>query len=218
MKQPVHNDKYTIAWFKLAEFIARGEKERALGVYRLLSHSFEDRAFAQQLAGDIFISFGDTALAIERYCQAAQLYMQQGKKVQAAAIYEHLIMLDASGLHYYKNLIVLYADMHIYAKVGAYMCHYIQKAAQDHAWQEIQLVINRLLVDDHQDNVYSCYEAIISAIRSYRTGMHRAKVDVLIATIVSKIHDHHVSALMSYIQTIDDGLYAYACTILRSDE
>lgn len=216
MKQPVHNDKYTIAWFKLAEFIARGEKERALGVYRLLSHSFEDRAFAQQLAGDIFISFGDTALAIERYCQAAQLYMQQDKKVQAAAIYEHLIVLDTSTLYYYKNLIMLYADMHIYAKVCTYMGHYMQKAAHDHAWQEIQLVIDRLLADKHQDNLYSCYEAITASIWLHRKGTDRAKVDALIATVVSKIQDHQLSALMSYIQTIDDGLYAYACTILRN--
>jgi hypothetical protein len=31
-------DKHTIAWFKIAECVSRGEKERALGVYRLLSH------------------------------------------------------------------------------------------------------------------------------------------------------------------------------------
>ena len=40
---------YSVAWFKLAEFVTRKEKERAFGVYRLLSHSIADRAFAAQL-------------------------------------------------------------------------------------------------------------------------------------------------------------------------
>ena len=40
-----------------SQCVARKEKERALGVYRLLSHSFDDLAFARQLEGDIFSFF-----------------------------------------------------------------------------------------------------------------------------------------------------------------
>jgi hypothetical protein len=38
-----------VAWFKLADLITRKEKEKALNLYRLLSHSFEDRAYALQV-------------------------------------------------------------------------------------------------------------------------------------------------------------------------
>ena len=51
------SDKYTIAWFKLAECVAKGEKEKAFGVYRLLMHSLEDQAYAYQLEGDLLDAF-----------------------------------------------------------------------------------------------------------------------------------------------------------------
>ncbi len=66
MKQ-VPSGKYTIAWFKLAECVSRGEKERALGVYRLLSHSLDDSALVCQLEGDIFLSFNDKQQAVTNY-------------------------------------------------------------------------------------------------------------------------------------------------------
>ena len=62
-------DKYNIAWFKLADCVARGEKERALGVFRLLSHSFDDPALARQLHGDLLLSFRDER-AQEKYEEA----------------------------------------------------------------------------------------------------------------------------------------------------
>jgi tetratricopeptide (TPR) repeat protein len=84
-------DKYTVAWFKLAECIARREKERALGVYRLLAHSFEDHAYRHQLEGDILYSFHDDAQALDTYKKAISLYIQDGRVLQAVALYEHII-------------------------------------------------------------------------------------------------------------------------------
>src|SRR5665647_217414 len=101
MKQ-VPPDKYTIAWFKLAEYVARGEKERALGVYRLLCYSFDDKAFACQLEGDILWSFNDRS-ASDKYFQAAQLYMADAKNLQAAAVYEHLVTLNPGCLEYVES-------------------------------------------------------------------------------------------------------------------
>ena len=71
----VPSDKYNIAWFKLAEFVSRGEKERALGLYRLLTHSFDDRALTYQLEGDLLLSFNDDS-AQDRYRKAAEEYRQ----------------------------------------------------------------------------------------------------------------------------------------------
>lgn len=88
-------DKYNIAWFKLAEFVSRGEKERALGIYKLLALSFDDEAFKSQLEGDILQSFDDR-LSIEKYKKAAELYQLSNRFIEAAAIYEYLLTLDPS--------------------------------------------------------------------------------------------------------------------------
>jgi hypothetical protein len=119
MKQ-VLSDKYNIAWFKLAECIARGEKERALGVYRLLSHSLGDIAFANQLEGDILLFFNDIN-AIQKYNQAAHLYVQDARILQAAAVYEHLIELDPEDTASRKLLIDLYKQVDFFEKMHAHI-------------------------------------------------------------------------------------------------
>ncbi|MBN2267551.1 MAG: hypothetical protein JW725_04420 [Candidatus Babeliaceae bacterium] len=72
MKQEVP-EKSNIAWFKLAEFITRGEKERALSIYRLLSYSITDQALVAQLEGDILQAFNDER-AIDSYQRAIDIY------------------------------------------------------------------------------------------------------------------------------------------------
>jgi len=94
MKQSMA-ERYTLAWFKLAECVSRGEKERALGVYRLLSHSLNDQAFSRHLEGDIFLSFQEIASAQQRYKDAAILYQKEGRLLESAAVYEQLITLEA---------------------------------------------------------------------------------------------------------------------------
>src|SRR5579872_5896837 len=86
-------DKYTIAWFKIAEYVSRGEKERALGVYRLLSHSFNDDAVARQLEADIYLLCNEQARAVELYRQAIEFFIKTKRFLQAAAVLEHLITL-----------------------------------------------------------------------------------------------------------------------------
>ncbi len=113
------NEKYTIAWFKLAECVSRGEKERGLGVYRLLSHSFDDQAYAQQLEGDLLLAFKDQKKAIEKYRQAAKWYKKEGRKFEAAAVYEHLRTLEPKEQNYQKQLIELYTALNITSKVQA---------------------------------------------------------------------------------------------------
>ena len=110
-------DKYNVAWFKLAEFVARGEKERALCVYRLLSHSIDDQAFVAQLEGDILLSFNDTNSAINRYQKAVDLYKKDGNILQAAAVYEHLLTLKPDMMHYRNNIVALYKELPLWPKV-----------------------------------------------------------------------------------------------------
>ena len=96
MKQ-MQKDKYTIAWFKIAECVSRGEKERALGVYRLLSHSFNDDAVARQLEADIYLSCNEKERAIDLYKQAIELYKKSERFMEADAINEHLNTLTSAG-------------------------------------------------------------------------------------------------------------------------
>jgi len=85
---------YSIAWFKLADIVSRGEKERALSVYKLLMHSIQDEAFAYQLEGDILLSFDDDT-ALDRYHAAANIYKKNGNHQKAIAIYEHAILFKS---------------------------------------------------------------------------------------------------------------------------
>ena len=82
---------HNIAWFKLADFVARGEKERALSVFKLLVHSIADTAFALQLEGDIVLAFYDDA-ALDRYHCAANVYKKHGDYQKAIAVYEHVAL------------------------------------------------------------------------------------------------------------------------------
>lgn len=83
------SDKFNVAWFKLAEFVIRKEKERALYIFRLLVHSLNDAALIAQLEGDLLLSFNDEK-AVDCYIKAAHLYEKSNRIMQAAAIYEHL--------------------------------------------------------------------------------------------------------------------------------
>src|SRR5581483_10243003 len=102
------SDKYNVAWFKLAEFVARGERERALGLYKLLAHSFDNYALAYQLEGDILLSFKDTESACQQYHTAAILYKNKECFIEAAALYEHLIILEPQNHDNILQCIELY--------------------------------------------------------------------------------------------------------------
>src|SRR5579863_2181645 len=101
-------DKHTIAWFKIAECVSRGEKERALGVYRLLSHSFNDNAVSRQLEADIYLSFGDQELAFSLYQQAMEWYQKSQRFLEAAAVCEHLVTMHPEDVVLRREAIKLY--------------------------------------------------------------------------------------------------------------
>lgn len=107
MKQGSNQGNASIAWFKLAELITRREREKALNVYRLLAHSFERKAYALQLEGDILWSLDDKA-ALEKYRQAAFLYHKEKQWVDAAGICEHLYTMNPHDVEILSHLIRYY--------------------------------------------------------------------------------------------------------------
>lgn len=91
------SEKSNIAWFKLAEFVYRKEKERALGLVRLLSHAVPSPALVAQLEGDLLWSFGDEK-ALELYEKAARTYTHDGRASDAQMLYRQLaIMYKGTG-------------------------------------------------------------------------------------------------------------------------
>lgn len=103
-----HNDKYSIAWFNLAQAIARREKERVFGMYRLLSHSLDNTALALQLEGDIFRVFAMNDEAEQKYKKSAELYKKQGDVLQAVALYYYLFTFAKDAAFYFDVLINLH--------------------------------------------------------------------------------------------------------------
>src|SRR5271157_3821637 len=98
----------SLAWFKLADLIARGEREKALSVFRLLAHSLPDRAYVLQLEGDILWHLDDKN-AEEKYKQAAFLYQKEKRWIDAIAIYEHLLSQSPDSYEIFSILLAAYA-------------------------------------------------------------------------------------------------------------
>ncbi len=146
MKQ-TQGDKHMIAWFKIAECVSRGEKERALGVYRLLSHSFNDNAVARQLEADIYLSFDEYDAAIPLYQHAMELYQKSERYLEAAAICEHLITLSPHVILFRREAIKLYhllGNMHKMQAHTVKVLDTILATGQEHVLQEFLSTITVL--------------------------------------------------------------------------
>lgn len=101
MRQLEKEKTTSLAWFKLAEVVARGEKERALNMYRLLSHSIANTALRFQLEGDLLLIFHDEN-AFQCYQKAAQLYKNNNELSQAAMLYD-LLSFHAPSIYQYRR-------------------------------------------------------------------------------------------------------------------
>ncbi|MCB9493494.1 MAG: hypothetical protein H6679_04445 [Epsilonproteobacteria bacterium] len=101
-------ERTSVAWFALSNLIARKEKEKALNVFRLLAHSFDDRAYTLQIEGDILWHLDDYDQSIERYKKAAFLYQKEKRLINAIAIYEHMLSMNEHNDEILAQLIYFY--------------------------------------------------------------------------------------------------------------
>jgi tetratricopeptide (TPR) repeat protein len=151
MKQTQLN-KHTIAWFKIAECVSRGEKERALGVYRLLSYSFNDNAVARQLEADIYLSFGERDSATVLYRQAMDLYQKAQRFLEAAAVCEHLMVLCPDDLTLCREAIRLYLSLDLVSKVQMHVRKALDNLFVTDNKQSLQELLSTLRA--HSDELY----------------------------------------------------------------
>lgn len=100
-----------VAWFKLANLIEKKEKEKALNVFRLLTHSLKDKAYTLQLEGDILWSLNEISLAKEKYTNSAFLYQKDMRWIYAVALYENLLTNDAKNYTYLTYAALCYGQL-----------------------------------------------------------------------------------------------------------
>jgi len=215
----IPQDKYNVAWFTLAECIARKEKVRALGVYRLLAHSIDDVAFRRQLEADILLAFQDD-VAITKYKEAAQVYRQEGRLLEAIAVYEHLHSLEPEAIDHVESLIQLYELAKISNKIIIHVRELFQMMMQnqklDPAADTLKLldslVSRDLSAQEHQQLVF----ALIRDERpKYKVLEHlRAAVHGLMISEDSKA----LQKFLATLEALDSTYRTEANILLQKDE
>lgn len=134
----------SVAWYKLADLIARGEREKALSVYRLLSHSLDDRAYALQLEGDVLLALEDPR-SKEKYFQAASLYKSEKRWVDAVSVTEHLLAQYADDPVLLLLAVYCYAVLDVQPKATEYFAAFskaikTRDIAPDFFTEELEMI------------------------------------------------------------------------------
>jgi hypothetical protein len=111
MNQKESQNTSSVAWFKLANLIEKREKEKALNVFRLLTHSLRDRAYSLQLEGDILWSLDESALAHEKYVHSALLYQKDKRWIHAVSLYESLLANNPNDCTTLASVIICYGHL-----------------------------------------------------------------------------------------------------------
>lgn len=174
--QKISTNNSSVAWFKIANLIERKEREKALSVYKLMVHSLPDRAYALQLEGDILLSFEDISAACEKYMQAAYSYRNATRWLDAAAIYEHVQLLNP------ENIETLIYSIPCYAQLG-------WENKFNYNLEQISVAISKNTLDD---------KFVINAMRGLAESSKEiddAKLKVALGTRLSQI----LSKLPSHI-------------------
>lgn len=210
-------DKYNVAWFKLAEFVVRGEKERALGLYRLLIHSFDDKALAAQLEGDLLLAFNDES-AVLRYEEAAYTYYKTERYVEAIAMFETLLNLKPYTENYIKKIVFLYQETGQEQKAYTHMvhlaCKYVECARIDDA---LELLM--------QPNHYTPHELLALYIQVITRCIQEQKSKSSLMIITERItrifmeetDPQILQRFLSDIKERDAELYEHICISIKNN-
>lgn len=216
------SDKYNVAWFKLAECVARGEKERALGMYRLLTHSLNDSSLARQLQGDIFLSFNDTPTAIEHYKAAAQLYKQSDRFLEAVAVYEHIATLVEDKQEPLIFLIDVYCMIGFYSRAITATARLLPLLLEKMELEKAREYLENLdkgLVTPHEEMTFM-RKALIYAYARHEAHpplnihSHLKKLIVVLTTDTDSAH-HHLSQFLLHLESLNKDYALLAETLLQ---
>ncbi len=211
----VQADKYNIAWFRLAECISRREKERALGVYRLLSHSFDNVAVGHQLEGDILCAFNDIPGAISLYEKAAQAYENQNQLMQAVAIYDHLFTLQDSQA-YLEKIIEIFAQLKKRQQMFCYIKHLCHLLLQKQSINQMLHLLNRFDMSITQKALLMV-DVTFEAYKDHRLIAVQTKMQLVQETLDRLMHDTQMlRQFLVQLKTLDERAYAMACAYVQN--
>ena len=217
MKQ-ISSDTYTIAWFKLAECVTRGERERAFGVYRLLSHSIDDRALALQLEGDLFLAFDMPQEAIGCFEKAALRYKQAGRLLEAASVFEHMCTLNSKELAYKKELLQLYANLQSDVRVADLACVLVQGHYAAQQFDAIRTIAPLIAYLDSYAAQAICYEKIVYILLLCSKDPElfcMPFVEYMVSALLQHGNDQLLQQTLQKLKHTHDGLYQAAVRILE---
>ena len=207
-------DRYSIAWVKLAECILRREKERAFGVYSLLSHSFDNLAVRLQLEGDILLAFEDQLGAARVYEKAAQRYCEQKKFVQATAIYNHLFTMSGSQ-EYVDKILLLYVEFNQPAEILIYMRHLCLLMLRRYELDQVIQLLDRINWEGDQRTEFITEMTCLAVVDHLMPSAMKTKV--VHAALDLVMHDVQLlSVFFSKIKAIDPHYYHEACAYVES--
>ena len=215
----VRSDKYNVAWFALAECISRGEKERALGVYRLLSHSIDDPALKSQLEADILWSFNDQK-AIKKYQDAAETYKKEQHFLEAAAVFEHLVVLVPDSLYYLDMLIALYKELGCRAKATQYAMILIALACKQKDLKKAIEVMEQVESNLELSQAGGLYQQLVLALLREEDAPHDTVIVYMKKAVDSFLAHNQSKALqqfLSKLQTMSNRSYQQACRYIEKD-
>jgi hypothetical protein len=214
----IPSDKYTIAWFKLADCVSKGEREKAFGVYRLLAHSIDDYAYALKLEGDLLFAFNDGS-AFEKYEQAAVLYQQHKRFKEAAALYEDLIFAVHQH-NYVKKLTDLYTQQQLSSEFAQEKCTKLFNFLIDtHAIEPAEYVLTALesfgdtqiLVDAYQKLVF----VIAQKPHSCKQGMPVC-LEKLLLLLTHDEQTHVVQNFLALLEQYNQSMFLEAVAYLNT--
>lgn len=202
------SEKYNIAWFKLSEFVSRGEKERALGIYRLLTLSINDPALIHQLEGDILLAFNDMN-AIKQYIKAAKLYLQDKRIIEAISIYEHLITLKPEEIEFYNILLENYKKLNFKNKIISTLKKILIISLNQNNTESVFIYLNQLekLVDS-TDLIEYYHETIFVLIKNKESKEIILGYTKIIIDKYLKDDDKNLQIFISKIEILEPTLYS----------
>jgi tetratricopeptide (TPR) repeat protein len=157
-------EKKTIAWFTLAECVSRGERERAFGVYRLLSHSLDDRALALQLEADLLCAFKMESEALEKYEKAMKVYKQSSKLLEAAAVCEHMRLLDTHNSAYAQQALELYSSLQFEDRAADLLVELVTTYVKQSSYDAACAVATAIPALHNYGKQGFCYERVVAAL------------------------------------------------------
>jgi hypothetical protein len=214
----IPQDKYNVAWFTLAECIARKEKVRALGVYRLLAHSIEDGAFRYQLEGDILLAFQDDA-AVQKYKEAARLYKQSGRILETIAVYEHLRLIEPDELDNLKILVQLYSSLSATNKVKPLLKQLFQSLMQQGKFDTAAETLKQLDQQVAAGQTSEEHQQIVFAYIREDRPVYKVLEFLRLAVndLLQSSDGHELQKFMATLEALDTRYYQEACTLLQKE-